>query len=664
MTWGAPLAYIGPGAGFAIAGSLLAVLLAVAANVASLVFWPFRACWGYVRSRRALRRAHIRKLIFIGFDGMDPRLTERWMAEGKLPNLARLAGRGAYRRLRTTLPALSPVAWSTFATGVNPARHNIFDFLHRGAKSYFPELSSATVASGGSVRRIGPWRFRRRPPVESFRRSESFWTILGRHQIRSTILRVPVTFPPEEFNGLQLSAMGTPDLKGTQGSFSLFSSGHPSGDIEGGSHFPLHCDGGGYCGVLEGPRESQPIPFQIRLTAGSRPPTLKIQGRSFELRAHEYTPWIRLKFRVSRFNSVRGIVRFLASAGDQPFSLYASPVQIDPEEPGLPISHPRAYAIYLAKAMGAFATLGMAEDTWARNEGVLSEADFLTQAYSVFDERLRMFQDALRKTHRGVAGCVFDTSDRIQHLFFRQMRDGQPDSPFGGVIEEMYRRMDRVVGMALEHVDRSTALVVLSDHGFCAFDRGVNLNGWLRDNGYLSVDPGAAGKYFSGVNWSATRAYALGLGGLYLNLRGRDPEGVVAPGEEARRLKQELIGKLTGLRDEASGGTAVRSVYDADLIYSGPYLDHAPDLIVGYEEGYRTAWGAAIGNTSGPVIEKNDRPWSGDHCVDPPLVPGILFANRAIDSADPGIEDMAPSFLKLFGVDPPAWMEGKPVLEQ
>jgi len=695
MLRGALFAYIGPGAGFAIAGSLLALATAVVANLVSILFWPFRACWGWLRSRRALRRAHIRKLIFIGFDGLDPRLTERLMSEGKLPNLALLRESGGYRRLRTTFPAISPVAWSTFATGVNPARHNIFDFLHRSAKSYLPELSSASVAGDTRKRKIGPFRFRRAPAVEAKRRSESFWTLLGRNRIRSTILRVPVTFPPEKFNGLLLSAAATPDLKGTQGSFSLFTadpgasgadtapagslspgerltddkqrSSVLAGEMEGGSRYSLRRETYGYSGYLEGPLDTSRgavrtlrIPFQVVIRARARPPLLRIQGQSFELRPHQYTPWIRLQFRVSRFRSVRGIVRFLAAANTPEVSLYASPVEIDPESPGLPISHPRSYAIYLAKALGSFATLGMAEDAWALNERAISESDFLTQAYSVFDERLQMFADALRKTRRGVAGCVFDTSDRIQHLFFRQMRERLPDAEFGGVIEDMYRRMDCVVGLALEHVDSATALVVLSDHGFCAFERGVNLNAWLRENGYLSADPGG-GKYFDGVNWASTRAYALGLGGLYLNVRGREPEGIVAPGEQARALKQELMEKLTGLGD--NGRPAIRNVYDASAVYSGPYIGRAPDMIVGYEEGYRTAWGAAVGKTAGPVFEANDRPWSGDHCVDPPLVPGILFANRPIESADPGIEDMAPSFLRLFGVDPPAWMEGKPVLE-
>jgi predicted AlkP superfamily phosphohydrolase/phosphomutase len=633
-----PIAYIGPGAGFALGGSLLTLLLAVLANVVSILAWPFRAIWGALRYGRALRRAKIRKLIFIGFDGLDPLLTERWMSEGKLPHLARLRETGGYGRLRTTYPALSPVAWSTFATGVNPAKHNIFDFLNRGVKSYVPQLSLAKVTA--------PTRKWRRPTVESRRRSESFWTILGRHRIQSTILRVPVTFPAEKFNGRMLSAMSTPDLKGTQGSFSLFTTGPAGAQMEGGAHCPLERRADGLHGWLEGP-EGLKTPFCVRESK------LRIGGQSFELRPHEFTPWIQV-----RFGSTSGIVRFLQTHTEPQCTLYASPVQIDPESPALPISHPAVYSVYLAKLFGSFATLGLAEDTWALNEGALREGDFLTQAYSVFEERRNMFADALSKTRRGVAGCVFDTSDRVQHMFFRQMTGG---GQFSGTIEAMYRRMDAVVGETLRHVDSRTLLLVLSDHGFRAFNRGVNLNAWLREHGYLTLLEGHGEKYFEGVDWQSTRAYALGLGGLYLNLRGREPEGIVEPGEPARRLKAELIGKLAGLLD--NGAVAIANMYDADAIYAGPYLDRAPDLIAGFSDGYRTAWGAAIGRVAGPVFETNDKPWSGDHCVDPPLVPGVLFANRKIDAQNPGLEDLAPTILQMFGVDPPSWMEGKPVFQ-
>jgi predicted AlkP superfamily phosphohydrolase/phosphomutase len=666
----APIAYIGPGAGFALGGSLLTLLLAVLANVVSILAWPFRALWGAIRHGRALRRAKIRKLIFIGFDGLDPRLTERWMAEGKLPNLARLRETGGYGRLRTTYPALSPVAWSTFATGVNPGKHNIFDFLNRGVKSYMPELSMAKVTAPS-----GRWR---RPTVESRRRSESFWTILGRHQIQSTILRVPVTFPAEKFNGRMISAMSTPDLKGTQGSFSLFttsctasSMANASGSdkMEGGFTCPLKRRAYGLFGWLDGPAGLKRQPFCVRDSA------LHIQNQSFALRPHEFTPWIKV-----RFGPARGIVRFLVTQTEPEFTMYASSVQMDPESPALPISHPAAYSVYLAKLFGSFATQGMAEDTWALNEGVLGERDFLSQAYSVFEERRTMFADALAKTRRGVAGCVFDTSDRVQHMFFREMSEGGGE--FSGAIEEMYRRMDAVVGETLRHVDSRTLLLVLSDHGFRAFNRGVNLNAWLREHGYLSLmeqdlkaqaippadpDAEAGGEYFEGVDWKSTRAYALGLGGLYLNLRGREPDGIVEPGDEARQLKAELIRKLTGLKDGSTdndnGACAIANMYDADAIYTGPYLDRAPDLIAGFNDGYRTAWGAALGRVSGPIFETNDKAWSGDHCVDPPQVPGVLFANRKIDAKNPGLEDLAPTILQMFGVDPPAWMEGKPVFQ-
>src|SRR5580704_2720981 len=217
-------AYIGPGAGFAFLGSFLSLVASFFLTAASLLLWPFRAARAMIRRKLSLRRAKVRRIIFLGLDGLDPRLTERYMAEGKLPNFSRLKDQGSFHRLRTTFPALSPVAWSTFATGVSPAKHNIFDFLNRSLKTYIPELSSSKVRPALRTLRIGRLRLPlSRPSVEMRRKSESFWKILGEHSVGSTIIRVPVTFPPEDFNGRLLSAMCTPDLRGTQGSFTLFS---------------------------------------------------------------------------------------------------------------------------------------------------------------------------------------------------------------------------------------------------------------------------------------------------------------------------------------------------------------------------------------------------------------------------------------------------------
>jgi len=241
----------------------------------------------------------------------------------------------------------------------------------------------------------------------------------------------------------------------------------------------------------------------------------------------------------------------------------------------------------------------------------------------------------------------------VQHMFYRDRE----------VIERLYCDMDRLVGQTLRYADRDTAVFVLSDHGFCSFRRGVNLNAWLHQNGYLALEPGRteSGEYFLGVDWSRTSAYTFGLGGVYLNLRGREARGIVAS-EDAAGLEAELIGRLTDLRDGDTGPSAIRKVYASSAIYNGPYLSSAPDLVIGYADGYRASWDAAVGCVTSHVFEDNLKAWCGDHCVDPELVPGVLFSNRKIDQADPGIEDLAPTALRLFGVAPPAWMDGVSVI--
>jgi predicted AlkP superfamily phosphohydrolase/phosphomutase len=640
-----PFAYIGPGAGFAFLGGFLSLLGGAFLTAASFLLWPFRTARALLRRRRGFRQARIQRLIFLGLDGLDPRLTERFMAEGKLPNLQRLRQQGSFHRLRTTFPSLSPVAWSTFATGVSPAKHNIFDFLNRSLRSYAPELSSSKVRPPRRVLRIGPFRIPlSRPIVELRRKSRPFWKILADSSISSTILRVPITFPPEEFDGRILSAMCTPDLRGTQGSFTQFTTRRETCSYESGTRCPLRRNGNYLEGLLEGPTDDHTtlsIPFRIRLDNL----TLEISGQRHPLRPGEFSPWIKISFSAAPGVKIHGIARFRITETEPEFSLYVTPIQIDPEAPALPISHPGYYASYLAKLQGSFATVGMAEDTWALNEGVIDEQSFLDQAWSLLAEREAMFDHALAHTRRGVVACVFDTSDRIQHMFYRH----------SDVIASLYQRMDQLVGKAMQQIDARTLLFVLSDHGFCSFRRAVNLNSWLHQNGYLALTPDHA------IDWPRTRAYTLGLSGLYLNLSGRESQGTVQPGAEAESLKSELIAKLSGLRDEQLDDVAIRQVYLTSNLYRGPYLDAAPDLIVGYNEGYRTSWDAAVGKVSEHVIEDNSKAWSGDHCVDPLLVPGVLFCSRKIDADDPGIEDLAPTALDLFGIDPPTWMDGKPL---
>jgi len=372
-------------------------------------------------------------------------------------------------------------------------------------------------------------------------------------------------------------------------------------------------------------------------------------------------------------------------------SLYVTPISLDPERPAMPISHPPYYASYLAARVGPYSTLGLAEDTWALNEGVIDDETFLKQTWDIDAERQRMFFAALDRLREGTLVCVFDATDRVQHMFWRDIDSSHPAArsrpaarartPAGGAnvasngasnaIEEQYRRNDAFLGEVRSRLREGDMLMVLSDHGFTAFRRGVNLNRWLLDHGYLALKPGgdAGAEWLRDVDWSKTRAYALGLTGIFLNIDAREGQGIVKPGAEAARVKAELIAGLTGLRDAngkpdpdpdaAADAIAIRAIFDTAVVYDGPYVPEAPDLLVGYNAGYRVSWDCASGVVAGPLFEDNVKPWSGDHCVDPGIVPGVFFCSKPIARDDPALVDIAPTALALFGLDAPKHMQGR-----
>jgi predicted AlkP superfamily phosphohydrolase/phosphomutase len=221
------------------------------------------------------------------------------------------------------------------------------------------------------------------------------------------------------------------------------------------------------------------------------------------------------------------------------------------------------------------------------------------------------------------------------------------------------------VGRVLERIDEKSVLIIISDHGFKSFRRGVNLNSWLYLNGYLRLKDGKkeSDEWFKDVDWEKTKAYALGLGGIYINQKGREAKGIVGEGAETRALKQELIRKLSGLRDEEADFTAINKIFDRDELPAGPYKENSPDLIVGYNEGYRISWDSVKGKVKGSAFEDNTRAWSGDHCIDPRIVPGVFFCNKKTNRTDPSIVDIAPTALELFGVQVPSHLDGQSLID-
>jgi len=530
-------AYIGPGAGFAVLGSFAVILVTMVLAGVSLLIWPFRMAWRMIR-RRTRSKPLIKRLIVVGFDGQEPRITERLMAEGRLPNFSALAESGGYSRLRSTFPSITPVAWSSFTTGTNPGKHNIFDFLDRDPRTYLPRLSSTEIGSVTRVLKLGKLRIPlAKPSIRLLRKSKPFWTILGEHNIWSTIIRVPITFPPDEFYGAQLGAMCIPDLLGTQGTFLLFTtrSGGESFQ-EGGRRFELSANG---------------------------------SKDSFEGTIEGLSDWVKLSFKAIPGMKVNGICRMMITEMDEHLSLYVSPINIEPDKPVMPISHPSYYSSYLEKKLGSYATLGLAEDTWALNEKVTDDRTFMTQTNDIDDEREVMLFTALDRLRKGVLVTVFDASDRINHMFWRYTEDGHPaaagidDPEYANAIEEQYLRNDEIVGKLMKRLGNGDVLWVMSDHGCTSFRRGVNLNAWFLEHGYLFLKDGADGseEWLRSVDWSRTKAYAVGL--VDCDQRGvRHGPALSRPlqGQCARppdRIQPRLP-DLVGLRERGRSGIRLR----------------------------------------------------------------------------------------------------------
>jgi predicted AlkP superfamily phosphohydrolase/phosphomutase len=679
-------AYIGPGAGFALGGSMLVLLVTFALAFAVILTWPIRLVYRLIKVGNPYKSALTRRVVILGLDGMDPGLATKFMREGRMPNFQKLAEHGVFRPLDTSVPSMSPVAWSTFATGVDASHHCIYDFLTRDPCTYAPMLSSTDIGSAKRVLNIGRYIVPLgKARMKLLQKSQHFWKLLGEKHIFSIIQRVPITFPPVPFkNGLLLSGMCVPDLRGSQGTFSFFSTESEGGQAKfiGGEQTVLRRKGNVIRSRLVGPDHSMlasggrmTLPFTLTIYDDEQSALLEIEGAEpVTLSLGEYSDWIELGFKAGLGVTVSGIAKFYLISTRPHVNLYMTPIHIDPENPAMPIAHPEVYAIYLAKKQGKYATLGLAEDTWSLNNRVVDEEVFFNQAMSIYEERETMFLDAIKQSKQGLVTTVFDTTDRIQHMFYRYLdpthpaNAGKDTEEWKDAIGRVYERADALLGKVWHLIDDpDTVFMVISDHGFTNFRRGVNINSWLRDNGYLSLkDENArtSGEYFDGVDWSRTRAFALGLTGIFINRKGREKSGIVAEGAEYRQLVQELAQKLGQLIDPATGRGCVRRVAVSQQFFRGPYRFDAPDLLVGWEGGYRNSWECATGQVTEEVFCDNTKSWSGDHCVDPSIVPGVFFCDRAISEENPRLVDIPATVMRLFGQEIPGYMQGQMIFPE
>jgi predicted AlkP superfamily phosphohydrolase/phosphomutase len=681
--------------------------------------------------------AATQKVIVLGFDGVDARYTQKWMDEGKLPNLARLRAQGTFRPLTPTTPAQTPVSWSTFSTGMDPGRTGIFDFLRRDPKNYMPVFAAfdetkepfllgdknpfvfaaavllvlalialllrrrarvvmlvvAVLAAAGVGTLVKRYIPTSRPGVVNRRQGTPFWEVASATGKKATVVHVPVTFPAHDFgdDDYLLSGLGVPDVSGRVGKPFYFTSEldfHRSGANEFSIDVVQLEDNKGVINAkIQGPPNKLfgdppyiSIPMTITVANDRNSIVIEESGQKVTLKPGEWSGWTDFVFPFNPIVKVHGISRFHLISVQPEVKLYLSPINFDPRSlpPGFKISAPSKWASQLAKEQGLYKTLGWQIDTWAISEGFADEQMFWDDMNFTVTQSRKMFNSFLAGDQDLLVQC-FEFPDRVGHVFWRLVDPKHPAykaelmAKWGDALLRSYQLMDAIAGDAMAAADKHhAALIVLSDHGFASFRKSVNYNTWLVINGYMTLKTGVQvkarnvemlfdqGQFWENVDWSRTRAYAMGLGEVYINLKGREAQGVVSPGAEYDALKMELKQKLVAMQDPEDGAYPVRRVLAREEIYKQFDPNMIPDLFVTNNDGYRVSWQTSLGGIPKNLIDPNTQVWSGDHCsVDPEIVKGIFFMNRPLATdRQPYIGDVYPTVLGLLGVRVPYAVDG------
>ncbi len=637
-------------------------------------------------------QAHGKKVIVIGIDGMDPRLCRSLMTAGLMPNMAKMAHAGGFSDLTTSMPPQSPVAWANFINGAGPGSHGIFDFIHRHPhEQCAPFFSAAETVPGDGGIEIGDynlqldfWPFNHQPTKTVLRRQGvPFWDYLDAQKIASVFYDLPSNYPPspsEYGHHRCVCGMGTPDMMGTYGTYQYFSEDSPEAGVDegGGKRSKLTFDGETALAKIVGPSNSllkSPVPItvdiEIHRDRATNAAMIEVQGKRIVLKPGQWSRWTKLDFAMSApmplpTQHAGGICRFFLQEVAPNFRLYVTPVNVDPSAPAVPLSEPSGFITDISNELGLFHTTGFQEDHKARSNGVFNDDEFRRQATNVLEERLALFEYAVEHYEDGLLFFYFSSSDLQSHMFWWNA-DENANHPTRSTpeaasrfqyVKELYHRLDRIIGDINDRYGGKATIFVMSDHGFANFGRQFNLNSWLRDFGYLN--PRECKSLLVDCDWTRTRAYGMGINGLYLNIKGRERDGIVEPGEEQEKLTKQLIARLQAVRD-VNGEKVIRKVYRASEIYQGSATALAPDLVIGYARGYRASWETCLGELTDDVLLDNTSAWAADHCADALEVPGILCCNKPFVAKEPSLIDMAPSILAEFGLPKPSTMTGQSV---
>jgi len=571
------------------------------------------------------------KTIIIGFDAFDPTLFERLHEEGKTPNLSKYVVRGGYARLAVANPPQSEVSWTSIATGLNPGAHGIFDFVHRNPKTYVASVSLLPTKSS-------PVGTQFIPPHHA----QTIFNEAVQDGYPATSLWWPATFPARFESPVRtIPGLGTPDILGRLGVGILFTSDSAAeGDKRKTQVEKLEETGEGkYQGWLTGPSGKTPagmketkLEISLQIT-DSHNAELSIEKQSIALTHGIWSPFIEVSFKVGFGISVKGITRAILTNTEPAPKLYFLPLQIHPLHSAWRYGTPKSFLKDLWKSCGPFLTLGWPQDTSGLEEGCITDEQFLELCDQILEGREDVFFHLLDKFKEGILACVFDSLDRIQHMFWKDRQD---------VIEEWYIKLDALLGRIEERVQakklKDVTLLIVSDHGFQNFNYKVYLNRWLVNQGYLTPAAGKETGSLKEVDWSKSKVYAVGLNSIYLNLQGREGQGIVSPdqkGEVVEAVRQALS-QWVG----PDGNRVIQKVYTQEEAFQGSLAEYGPDLVIGYAPSYRASAETGLGEWKKEDIEPNHDRWGADHCMDASVVPGVLFSNQGLkDFPNPSYAD-------------------------
>jgi predicted AlkP superfamily phosphohydrolase/phosphomutase len=618
-----------------------------------------------------------KRVIVLGFDGLDPKLTKKWMDAGLLPTFSKLAETGSFSPLTTTNPPETAAAWAAFSTGQNPGKTGVIDFVIRDPRTYtpLPGLIQLKRSPDGG------------PPIPvATRQGVPVWKIVGDNGLQSTVLNLPVTWPPERFNGRLLSGMGVPDISGRGNRAGYYSTAIKTPEKRFSVwEVSIELVDGVVETILFGPGE-QTIPIQFTVNPETMTATVNIQGSVTKMDVGHLSDWCEVSFPTGE-TAVHGMCRFCVLEIEPELRIYCSPVQIHPGKPFLPISNPPSFSAELYEALGPYRTQGREVDIFNLQENIIEDEVLLEDTFLALEEREKMTIHFIDQYTDDLIISWFGVVDTTQHGYWRFYDPQHPlyteegATKFGDTILKVYQWHDQMVGRILDRIGDDSLLMIASDHGCTDWRRSVDFNAWLMQEGFLTLLPedqvpeeteqfmpqvgSVKGVPFSHVDWSKTKAYSIGMGKIYLNLRGREGQGIVNPGAEAVAIEDELIASFMSWHDPKNGEPVVSNVYRSRDVQWGPAMKRTPELIVGLHGGFRVAFSSVRQITLGGPLKDNDKKISGDHVsVDFELVPGTFMSNKPFDFGDgfPHLLDISPTILEFFDLEVPADMDGRSLL--